>query len=282
MLWNFLSPLWEKLISAVYDKFYPSIKNNYDLAPQKHQTAVKIGGLIIIILFIAFTYFYCTRNTVSIVKLTIETPKASTANMNITIKNDTSDSDRLIEEVLIHVKDYCQLSASPNKADERNEPNHEKEQIHTDEQMWIVQLDDEDVPLARLDSSYTYTLTLNRGQIDKKTSIDMSQLVPAGGFDNFSIHFSCEEDKPVVVRLECEFLFDNGESIRSDDCVFVLGYLSPDSQATQRPLSDYESERIFEDYNSLKKIETYKCNYVSDSFLDILDDYRQVVGEMED
>jgi len=141
---------------------------------------------------------------------------------------------------------------------------------------------DEDVPLARLDSSYTYTLTLNRGQIDKKTSIDMSQLVPAGGFDNFSIHFSCEEDKPVVVRLECEFLFDNGESIRSDDCVFVLGYLSPDSQATQRPLSDYESERIFEDYNSLKKIETYKCNYVSDSFLDILDDYRQVVGEMED
>jgi len=66
-----------------------SIKNNYDLAPQKHQTAVKIGGLIIIILFIAFTYFYCTRNTVSIVKLTIETPKASTANMNITIKNYT-------------------------------------------------------------------------------------------------------------------------------------------------------------------------------------------------
>lgn len=260
MLWNLLSPIWEKIISILCDKVQPLVVNKYNNISCAYKNTIKIIFLILAAAAIIFACYFCKKNSVSIVRLDITNTESTTACLDFTIRNDNTYSDRLIEQATVYVKDYYVMSSPSNLS--------------------LISLEDDDVPLARLDSTYTYEMILNSGKNSEKQVMAMSQVAPAGGFDNFSMKIVSDEDKPLIVRIGCEFLFDNGEKIKSDDCVLVLGCTLLNEEidiSEQIPSYELEFDNIYENYNALKRFEEYKCKYASDYFFDILNSYENVM-----
>lgn len=247
MIWNLLSPFWDNIASLIFDKLVPTLKKVYKKVPKKIRKIIICSIIGISILGSIFISKKIINNKdIAIVDLEIKkADNVSKAVIDIVIKNNNIETDILINKAIIHISDYYEMAYANSDR------------------------------YYRLEPSYTYDVIIDGEKIPENKNIKLSQVVPAGGYDNFSFEIaSCKKNifRQILVKINCEFFCDNNENIKTGECILALGCDLFDENALYMSGDIWRS--IYDNYVALKKFASFDSEYVMDEFNKVFISYK--------
>ena len=212
---------------------------------------IQLIGLVLAVLAIIIPYIISNiMIEKSLIEITdikfIDSDSIEKVKLELTFNNNNPDYDRYINKAIIHVLDYYEMSFTASG-----------------------------YPYM-LDSSYTYNLLIDGNTIPEDFEIELSQVIPAGGYDKFSIEL-CAGDVgtflEVLICLNIELVFDNADTISTDKCILCLGSPVFDEETVKSFSLAWRG--LYDNLEAISRFNDYKCKYVMKNFEELYNSYNE-------